>query len=104
MVGLAEIRSSLAKFDTFGFKGYTLTGNQLIEAIGKAAARPLKLSGMPWFILSFLGLFSPTIKEVIEMRYLWDVPHSLDDTKLRTALPSIKTTPLGDSLKEVLVL
>ena len=104
MVGLAEIRSSLPKFDTFGFEGYTLTGNQLIEAVEEAAARPLKRSGMPWFIIPFLGLFSPTIKEIYEMRNLWNVSHSVNATKLRAALPSMETTSLGDCLKEVLVL
>ena len=104
MVGLAEIRSSLPKFDTFGFEGYTLTGNQLIEAVEEAAARPLKRSGMPWFMIPFLGLFSPTIKEIYEMRHLWNLPHSVDATKLRAALPSMKTTSLEDCLKEVLVL
>ena len=104
MVGLAEIRSSSPKFDTFGFEGYTLTGNQLIEAVEEAAARPLKRSGMPWFMIPFLGLFSPTIKEIYEMRYLWNVSHSVDATKLRAALPSMKTTPLTGCLKDVLVL
>ena len=35
MVGLAEIRSTFPKLDTFGFKGYTLADNQLIEAFEK---------------------------------------------------------------------
>ena len=104
MVGLAEIRSTLPKFDTFGFKGYSLTVNQLIEAVEKTAGRKLKRGSMPWFMIPFLGLFSPTIKEIYEMRYLWNLPHSVDDTKLRAALPLMDGTPLADCLKEVLVL
>ena len=63
MVGLAEIRSSLPKFDTFGFEGYTLTDNQLTEEVEEATARHLKRRGMPWFMIPFFGLFSPTIKK-----------------------------------------
>ena len=95
MVGLAEIRSSLPKFDTFGFEGYTLTDNQLTEEVEEATARHLKRSGMAWLMIPSLGLFSPTIKELHEMRNLWNVSHSVDATKLRAALPSMKTTPLA---------
>jgi hypothetical protein len=59
---------------------------------------------MAWFIIPSLGLFSPTIKEIYEMRYLWNLSHSVDDTKLRAALPSMEATPLEERLKEVLVL
>jgi hypothetical protein len=38
------------------------------------------------------------------MCYPWNLLHSVDDTKLRAALPSIEATPLEGHLKEVLVL
>jgi hypothetical protein len=94
----------LPQFDTFGFKGYNLTGNQLIEAVEKTAGHKLKRGSMPWFMIPFLGLFSPTIKEIYEMCYLWNLSHSVDDTKLRAALPLMDGTPLVDCLKEVLVI
>ena len=59
---------------------------------------------MAWFLIPSIGLFSPKIKEIYEMRYLWNLSHSVDDKKLRAALPSIEATPLEEHLKEVLVL
>ena len=42
-------------------------------------------------------------QKIYEMRNLWNVSHSVDATKLRAALPSMKTTPLAGCLKDVLV-
>lgn len=49
-----------------------------------------------------MGLFSPLLREVVEMRYLWNVPHALDGTKLRAALPAFAPTPLAEAMRAVL--
>jgi hypothetical protein len=44
------------------------------------------------------------MREVIEMRYLWDVPHGVDGSKLERAIPNFRATGLnvaiGDALGE----
>lgn len=102
MVGLAEVRSSLAGFETFGFPGYTLTGAQLITAIEQAAGRTLKQRSMPWFALKMIGIVSPLMREVYEMRYLWNVAHGVDGSKLLKTLPDWAPTPLSDCMRDAI--
>lgn len=52
--------------------------------------------------MSAIGLFSPLIREVVAMRYLWNKPHRLDGTALKTLLPDFKPTPLNVAMQEVL--
>lgn len=93
MVGLAETRTSLPRFEEFGFEGLNLTGYELIAAMEATSGRPLKVQGMPWSILRFVGLIAPKIREVVEIRYLWDVPHAIDGSRLARTLPEFERTP-----------
>ena len=104
MVGLAEKRDSLAKFETFGFAGYTLTGEELIASIQQLVGRTLKRGKMPWFALALMQPFSALMREVYEMRYLWQTAHGIDGTKLQNTLPDWEPTPLDDCLKKVVAL
>lgn len=102
MVGLAEKRAECAVFDTFGFGGYSLTGRELHEALEQIAGYDLKVNSMPWGFLKLVSPFSPMLREVLEMRYLWDTPHTIDDTRLKAFLPEFNPTPLQDALKDAL--
>ncbi|NQV81597.1 MAG: epimerase, partial [Alphaproteobacteria bacterium] len=53
-------------------------------------------------MMRLIALFAPMIREVLEMRYLWQVPHALDGTKLQAALPNFQPTPLAKCLQEIL--
>jgi len=102
MVGLAEKRTTLGPFTSIGFGGFNLTGAELIEKIEQAYGRPMKVSRMPWSIMRVLGTVMPSIREVMEMRYLWQVPHALDDAYLRELLPDYRSTPIEQALIEAL--
>lgn len=102
MVQLAEKRRSFAMFEEFGFEGFNLTGTELIRAIETFYGRPLKVQKMPWVVMGLLGRFIPNIREVMEMRYLWSVPHSIDGSKLAHTLPDFEATPLDRALEDVL--
>ncbi len=103
MVGLAGRETQPeAGFETFNFEGYNLTGDELIAALERAAGRPLGRKGFPWFALSFVAPFMPLLREVMEMRYLWRVPHALDGARLRTALPDFAPTPLDGAIHAAL--
>ncbi len=102
MVALAERADAPSGFETFNFEGYNVTGAQLIAALETATGKPLKVRGVPWGMMRLIALFAPMIREVLEMRYLWQVPHALDGATLQAALPTFKPTPLADCLREVL--
>jgi nucleoside-diphosphate-sugar epimerase len=101
-VELAERREDFATFEQFGFEGYALTGEMLVEEIGKAVGAPQKTSGLPWGVIGLLGLFRRSMREIHEMRYLWRVPHHIDGGKLARTLPQFKATPVEAALREVL--
>lgn len=101
-VELCEIRETLPRFADIPFAGFTLTGAQLIDAVETATDKKLKVKAVPWRIMSAIGIFSPLIREVIAMRYLWNKPHRLDGTALKALLPDFKPTPLHIAMREVL--
>ena len=101
MVCLAEKRDTLEGFDEFGM-GINLTGAELLRAMEDYCDQPLKVRKMPWGVMKILAVFVPKIREVLEMRYLWDVPHAIDNTKLAQLLPDFQSTPLDRIMDDVL--
>ena len=100
-----------AAFRSWHFEGYTLTGAQLLAGIETAAAelgvapqRGFRRGGMPWGVISALGLVVPMWRELAPMAYLWRVPHALDGRRL-AALPggAPRATPLAVALRESLL-
>ncbi|WP_298860992.1 NAD-dependent epimerase/dehydratase family protein [uncultured Sulfitobacter sp.] len=102
MVGLAEKRGALPPFASFGFEGYSLTGAELKAVVERQVGQSLKTASFPWSLMRIIGLFSPLIREVNEMRYLWDTPHRVDGSALAAALPDFTPTPLSTAIAEVL--
>lgn len=58
----------------------------------------MRVSAMRRGILRLLGLFSPQTREVLEMRYLWDITHRIDSSKLATRLPDYRPTPFNTGI------
>ncbi|WP_299623884.1 NAD(P)H-binding protein [uncultured Tateyamaria sp.] len=98
MVELADIRSSLGQFEEFGFGGYAVDGDTLIAAVEAVTGKRMRVASMPWSVMRLMGLFSPLVREVMEMRYLWDVPHRVDQSKLEAALPAFQSTPFETAI------
>jgi nucleoside-diphosphate-sugar epimerase len=101
-VELCEIRDTLPRFADIPFAGFALTGVELIDAVEVATDKTLKVKRVPWGIMSAIGIFSPLIREVVAMRYLWNKPHQLDGSALTALLPNFKPTPLNIAMREVL--
>lgn len=102
LVGLAEKRDELGRFEQIGFAGYALTGAMLVEAIERAAGQPLAIKRMPWRMVRLLGLVVPLFREVAEMSYLWDVPHAIDGARLAALLPDFDSTSLDLAVADAL--
>ena len=95
---LAARRETLPDFADVGFPGYTMTGAALMDLVEEVASRPLKRVGLPWFALNLIGVFSPLMREVDEMRYLWDTPHHLDAAAFDRLVPGFRHTPVDVAL------
>ena len=105
MVGLCD-REDLPDYVDIPFEGFTLTGDQLMDAVEEVArsagiggARSFKRGGAPWPIFRAMALFMPLWREILEMRYLWETPHGLDGSALARWLPAFRSTPLPVALR-----
>lgn len=101
-VDLAEKRQALAQFEEVPFPGYTLTGADLVQALQRVTGRVLRAERMSWLPLRMAQPFWPMAKHLIEMRYLWEMPHHLDGEKFARLLPEFQPTPLTDALASAL--
>lgn len=101
-VMLAERRETLLMFQDVCFPGYTMTGAELIAASEAARGHPLKQGRFPWWALSLMAPFSPLMREVKAMRYLWNRPHQIDGALFHKLLPEFKATPIPVALSEAL--
>lgn len=99
-VGLAEIRSALPTFTDIPFEGTTLSGDQLHNMIEHTLGRRLRKGHIPWVIIRLLALFNKDMRGVVDMRYLWQVPHRLSGEQLHRWLPEFKPTPVEQIIAE----
>ncbi len=101
-VAVAAVRANLPAHLRLHFPGYTLTGDELCAALGRVAGRPLRVGGMPWPLLRAISPLVPILREITEMRYLWEVPHALDGGALQAMIGETPVTPLEDALRAAL--
>lgn len=99
-VGLAVKRSELPRYADIAFPGYTMTGTQLGAALAQALDQSVRVRRMSWGPLHLARPFMPVMKHLLEMRYLWNLPHRLDATDLEASLPSFTATPLEAALRQ----
>lgn len=99
---VAAQRTGLPPFSRLHFPGYTLTGEALCHALEAVAGNPLKRRSVPWPLLRALAPVVPILREICEIRYLWNVPHALDGQALRAVIGEVAPTPLHDALAAAL--
>ncbi len=58
-----------------------------------------KIKGVPWRVFSFLGIFVPLMRELLQMRYLWQREILLNGSKLQNFLGTHHQTPLRVALR-----
>jgi len=101
MVRLVE-RPDAGAFETFHFAGHRLTGRQLVAALEQVAGRRLAVRRLPWLALKAMSPFNETLRELMEVRYLWDTPVLLDNTRLAAQLGEEPHTPIVAALEATL--
>jgi nucleoside-diphosphate-sugar epimerase len=101
-VRLAAVRERLGLFETFGFPGHGITGQQFVDAIIKAERRDFEVKRMSWWLIHALRPIMPICRELSEMAYLWQRPHRIAGDKLKAAIGDIPQTPLDDAMVQAL--
>lgn len=95
---LLERRFELSSNETFHFSSMQLSTAELMQALLRELG-PRRVWRMPWRMLRWLSPFAPLLRELVEMRYLWDQPVLLDDGKLQRFLGRVRRTPLDRALR-----
>ena len=99
-VALADIRADLPAFADVPFAGLTLSMADLAAEITAQTGKPLRINRFNWWQIQLLAPFWELARELLEMRYLFDLPHSLAPETLARLLPDFKTTPLRQVVAE----
>lgn len=75
-----------------------LSAADMVLALTRAAGtEPVKVRGMPKFVLRLGGLFVPVVRELIEMLYQFEEPFVMDSTETE-AMFGLEPTPLPEQL------
>ncbi len=93
---LAEKREQLSQFEDIPFPGHAFTFNELKTALEHELMRPLALSRFPWWALRLTTPVWELARELVEMRYLWNTPHTLSPTRFNALLPDFAPTPMRE--------
>jgi nucleoside-diphosphate-sugar epimerase len=85
----------------FGGPG-TITGREFIAEAYRAAGREPKIRVVGPLMLRLGGLFSPMLRELVELSYLGTTPVILDDSKLARHLGPLKKTPYHEGIRKTM--
>lgn len=108
MVQLLERQASLPAFARFHLAGHwDADGTQLAQAIQRVVLKhggsAPKLSPFPWWLIRLVSPFVATLRELLEMRYLWQVPVRMDNARLVAYLGAEPHTPLDQAIEATLI-
>jgi nucleoside-diphosphate-sugar epimerase len=107
---VAARRDTLKTFEVFHFAGHGISGQQWLDAVEpiaqaegwvKPGAR-VSYRRLPWPVIRIGALFLPTWAALLEMRYLWDTAHALDNRKLVALLGAEPHTPFAQAVSAAL--
>lgn len=104
---LIERRASLDAFARFHMAGHVDTdGTQMTRAIQRVVLRRTghqpRVGRFPWWLMKLIAPFVVTVREMLEMRYLWQTPQLLDNKRLVAALGQEPHTPLEQAVEATL--
>ena len=107
MVALLARRDSLDAFASFHFGGHwDADGSQMAQAICRVVARRSgvtpRVAAFPWWLMRLAAPFVVTLRELQEMRYLWQQPVRLDNAQLVAALGREPHTALDAAVEATL--
>lgn len=106
MVALVGRRAELPPFARLNMAGHwDADGAMMARAIQRIMARhgvDVRIGGFPWWLLPLMAPFNETMREMLEMRYLWQQPLRLENKGLVALLGSEPHTPLALAVERTL--
>ena len=109
-VAVAQRRAELPAFEVLHFAGHRITGQRWLDVLAPLARSQgwvksgvgLKLAQLPWPVIRIGALVVPTWAALLEMRYLWQIPHSLANDKLTALIGAEPHTALVHAVQAAL--
>lgn len=109
-VQVAQRRGQLQGAQVLHFRGQHLTGQDWLEALEPIArargwlapGASLKVDPLPWPLIRALGLVLPTWASLVRTRYVWNTPHTLDNSRLQALIGAEPHTPLEQAAQQAL--
>ena len=100
MARLLEKDAHLADFEVCNFRGQWLArGADMADAICRAAGiSTRRIYAFPWWCVRLAAPFVEMCREMLEMRYLWNTPVELDNSKLCAFIGAEPHTPLAEAI------
>ncbi len=102
MVALANRREDLGAFEDVNAPSFTLTAQQFAAETETLLGRPVVAKEMMWWPIKALRPVWPLARGIVEMRYIWNMPHSLGETRQLDLCPEVQRTPLPTVLARAL--
>ncbi|MBI1216934.1 MAG: epimerase [Rhodobacteraceae bacterium] len=93
-VALAEMRDRLPPFADVAFPGVTFSLNELKQALEMATGKTLRIGNFPWWMMRLASPVWELARELSEMRYLYNTPHTLSGATFHRLLPDFRLTAL----------
>ncbi|WP_170327854.1 sugar nucleotide-binding protein [Ruegeria arenilitoris] len=101
-VALAEMRERLPRFCDVPYEGYTVTGSEMAQVLSRVTGRHVPVQRMNWLPIQLARPFWRMAPHLLEMRYLWNTPHSLEDAFFRELVGDFQRTDLDAALKRAI--
>jgi len=94
----------LSSFEVLHFAGHWLPrGVAMAEAVRRVSGQPeLPIKAAPWGLMRLFSPLVPLFREILAMRYLWQQPLQLDQTRLASLIDHVPHTPLDEAVKHSL--
>ena len=100
---LVAIRDRLPAFTTLHMAGHwDPDGTAMTAAIARAVGRPVRTIHLPWRLLGLAAPFVPLIRNLREMRHLWQIPIRMTNDRLRGLIGDEPHTPLDEAVRRTL--
>ena len=103
MIALLDIRDQLPPFATYHMAGYwdrdgAEIGRAIQRIVESHGGKKPKLKAFPWWLIRLAAPFNETLREMMEMRYLWQRAVRMENQRLRNVLGTEPNTPLETAL------
>ncbi|SFG13310.1 Nucleoside-diphosphate-sugar epimerase [Duganella sp. CF458] len=107
MLALLDMRDKLPGFASYHMAGYwdrdgTEFGRAIQRVVASHGAKAPKLKAFPWWMIRLAAPFNETLREMMEMRYLWQHAVRMENQQLRQVLGTEPHTPLETALARTL--